>query len=114
MAESTVILPGSDGSLRSSLFLPCVIEPAPLQSIFAPFRWVLPDGTTVGAFSVEERFAVFSNPVFDSEGTVASLQATLSIERLSYLDAGSYICEYDDVNGETLSATVELILEGAH
>ena len=112
MAESTVILPGSDGSVQSSLFLPCVIEPAPLQSIFAPFRWVLPDGPAVGAFSVEERFAVLSNPVF--EGTVASLQAILLIERLSYLDAGSYICEYDDVNGETLSATVELILEGTH
>ena len=66
----------------------------------------------MGVFSQEDRFAVLANPVF--EGTVPSLQAVLLIEQLSYLDAGTYICEYDADNGETVSATVELILEGTH
>ena len=112
VAENIVILPDSTGNVQSTLSLLCLIEPAPAALIPAPFQWVLPSGATVNPFGLDERFAILVNPVF--EGAVVNLQAILLIEQLSYLDAGAYICEFDDENGETLSATVELILEGKY
>lgn len=109
--ESIVVLPGSDGGVQTSILLPCSIDPAPALP-FAPLRWILPSGVTLDIFTLDDRFAVIAGPNFEA-GNPPSLAFSLLIKQLSYTDAGTYVCEFDE-NGETLSVSVDLVLEGIH
>ena len=59
---------------------------------------------------LRERHTAFVSPTNEPDGTMRQ-QLTLLIERLSYSDAGTYVCEFDD-NDQTLRASAELALEG--
>ena len=61
-------------------------------------------------FTSEERITVFANPQFEA-GSVTILKLDLFVEQLSYADAGTYVCEAEE-NGETVSASVDVELEG--
>lgn len=104
--ESIVVLPRSDGNVETSLFLPCIIDPPP-PSIFEPIQWVLPSGATVDFFSSNDQYTVIPN------NSPSHFEALLFIEQLSHSDTGRYICEYEK-NGEILSVSVDLVLEGKY
>lgn len=106
-----------DGSIPTSLFLTCSINPSPPPLLpSTPIHWVLPNGETVGAFisasEVNGQYSVIAIPEFGNGGVV-SLGFNLLIENIAYSNAGTYICEYVE-NDEILSATVELFLTGIY
>ena len=107
-----MVLPDSEGNIHSSLFLTCYVNPAPPPSPFTPHRWILPSGQAVTPTSFDDTHTAFVFPEFGDNGIVGQ-GLTLLVERLSYSDSGTYVCEYDDENGQTISASVDLILKGA-
>ena len=110
--QSLFVLPDEDGDINTAIFLNCTVDPAPSLTFFTPIGWILPSGTEVRAFSFEpvNRIAVISSPIFEEDGSI-KLQFNLLITQLSYSDAGTYLCQYEE-NGETLSASVDLVLSG--
>ena len=58
-----------------------------------------------------ERHTGIVSPTTAPNGTTQQQQLILLIERLTYSDAGTYVCEFDD-NGQTMRASTDLVLEG--
>lgn len=105
-----MVLPDSPENVQSHVFLQCYVDPAPPPSLNTPHRWILPSGEVVDTLSPRERHTSFVAPSTGPNGTMQQ-KLSLLIARLSYSDAGTYVCEYDD-NGQTLRASTELVLEG--
>ena len=109
--QSPLVLPGSDGNILSILLLPCFADPAPLVPESTLHRWTLPNGQLVSAGSFSGRYTGLAASDVGPSGT-RRRQLSLLIQRLIYSDAGTYVCEYNENGQETLSASVDLILQG--
>ena len=106
--QSTVVLPGSNNNLLSTATLQCNVEG--VQNPLATVEWTLPSGYVVNRFKKEERFSIFYWPDFRFPNRHSSI---LSIEKLSYADAGMYSC-YVSENGISDSDSIELQLQGMY
>ena len=111
--ESPQVLP--DGILNIFTFLRCTIE-FETSDLMVDHGWRLPSGN----FLVEDnetnpRYRVEPISVGFKEGNVSNIVTVLTINGLSYQDAGVYSCEVRDTttpNSEWITAPVELQLQG--
>ena len=105
-----MVLPDSEG-VHTFVFLFCYVDPAPAPSQLTSHRWILPSGEVVSDGSSGERHTASVAATTGPNGTTQQQRLTLLIEKLTYSDAGTYVCEFDD-NGQTMRASTDLVLEG--
>ena len=107
--RSPVILP--DLSLTSSIDLACVLTPTTLILQGYRARWITPAGEII--VSTNSRYGTYTGGILDTQ-QIPRPSTLLLIQKLSYQDAGLYICEGQRANTSDasvwVSATVELRL----